>query len=524
MKKICLCLCLLALTGCADEGGAYYNGGPPYMESNAGARLPDEGNQGDQYEDVGTNAYVMTSHDPFSTFAADVDTASYDIFVRDVEDSMLPVPTSVRLEEYVNSFDYDYAAPALDDEVPFAINLEAAQHPLRPGIAQVRVGIQAATPPDFVQRPTNLVFLVDTSGSMRGDEKLPLVQEVMRHGLSQLRDNDRVAIVSYAGDTQVRLASTIVGEGRAQILQAINGLRSAGSTNGASGINLAYEQADAGFLEGGFNHVVLMTDGDFNVGITNTDDLVDLIEERRRTGVTLTALGFGRGNLNDAMMERISNSGNGIYSVITSQEHAQRYAEEDLLNTAHFVAQDMKLQVEFNPDLVLAYRLLGYENRAIADQDFRVDTVDAGEVGAGHRVTALYEVVLVNQTIPAPEGAPTIEDGEPVEGEREIAADELIQVRVRWKDLGAAEEDPAYETAAGLSLEEVKDALDPTLSPDFLWASAIAGFAEILKDSPYGDTAHLDRIGEIVAAQSSRDDDRARFARLFAQARALLAR
>jgi Ca-activated chloride channel family protein len=510
--------------GCASFGdeGAYYEdpsrSAPPPSGSfaDAGAAPPEEEPPpGDRYEDVGTNPFVRADHDPFSTFAADVDTASYDIFVREAQLGYLPQPASVRLEEYVNAFDYDYPAPEYGSEVPFAIDLVAATHPFRPEIAQLRVGIQAADPPELVQRPTNLVFLVDSSGSMRSEDKLPLVQQVIRSSLDTLRPTDTVSIVTYAGSTEVRLTPTRI-EDRARIEAVVDGLEAAGSTNGASGIGLAYEQAEAGFLEGGFNHVVLCTDGDFNVGITDTEALVELIEDKRETGITLTALGFGRGNLNDAMMERVSNAGNGVYSVIVSQDHAVRYGSEDILRTAHFVAQDMKIQVEFNPEHVVAYRLLGYENRAIDDEDFRNDVVDAGEVGAGHRVTALYEVVLAGQSIPAVEGAPPVTEGEPVDGAREIAAHELVQVRVRWKDLGATAEDPAHETSSSLTPDDVFAALDMSVDRDFLWASAMAALAEMLKQNAYGDPAHLDLVREIAEAQASRDADRAQLAELLA--------
>lgn len=515
-----------AFTGCAFEGGsAEWSDPGRYGGSDAGAAPGPWGappmdeaetptSEGDSYEAVGTNPFVHADHDPFSTFAADVDTASYDIFVRDAQRGTRPQPDSVRLEEYVNAFDYDYPAPAYDAVVPFLIDLRGAEHPFRPDIMQLRVGIQAATPPEFEQLPSNLVFLVDSSGSMQGADKLPLVQEVILSSLDQLTTADTVSIVTYAGSTEVRLAPTRVSD-RAAIERAVNGLSARGSTAGASGIHLAYEQAEAARIEGGFNHVVLMTDGDFNVGISDTEALVALIEEKRTTGITLTALGFGSGNLNDAMMERISNSGNGVYSVITSEEHAHRYGSEDILHTAHFVAQDMKLQVEFNPEHVLAYRLLGYENRGIADDDFRNDVVDAGEVGAGLRVTALYEVVLVGQSIPTPDGAPEVTSGEPIAGDRVIEPSELVRVRVRWKDRGASAEDPAHETWAALTPEELLTPLDPTADADFLWASSMAAFAEVLKENAFGDPAHLERIAEIIDGQRAADDDRGRFVTLF---------
>lgn len=501
--------------GCAFSAADELSVGTPPPSSYADSG---EARDGDSYEAVGTNPFVLAAHDPFSTFAADVDTASYDIFVRDALRGVLPLPASVRLEDYVNAFEYDYPAPRLDAEEPFSLHLKASAHPFRPEIAELRVAIQAALPPEHAKLPTNLVFLVDTSGSMSAEDKLPLVQRLILEALPQLSSEDTVSIVTYAGSTEVRLTPTNAIE-RDRIESVVRSLEAAGSTDGASGIHLAYEQAEAGFIEGGFNHVILCTDGDFNVGVTNTDELVELIEEKRRSGVTLTALGFGHGSLNDAMMERVSNAGNGVYSVIASERHAIRYAREDLLRTAHFVAQDMKIQLEVNPEYVHAYRLLGYENRVLAHEEFQDDAVDAGEVPAGYRVTALYELVLVGQSVPEAEGAPPIADGEPVEGERRIGADELVQVRVRWKELGAGEEDPARETSASLAPADVAAS---TEDPDFLWASAMAAFAEILKGSAYGDRAHLERIGEIVGSQAERDEERAELAELFAAIRHLL--
>jgi Ca-activated chloride channel family protein len=389
-------------------------------------------------------------------------------------------------------------------------------------LVHLRVGIQAAEPPEFVQLPSNIVFLVDTSGSMEASNKLPLVQHLLRETLNVLTGPDTVSIVTYAGSTAVRLRPTPTRE-RDAIVRAIDSLRASGGTAGGAGIQLAYEQARAGFIEGGFNHVILCTDGDFNIGISDTDALVALIEEERRSGVTLTALGFGSGNLNDAMMERVSNAGNGIYSVITSEAHATRYAADEMLRTVHHVAKDMKIQVEFNPEHVLAYRLLGYENRAIADMDFRVDTVDAGEVGAGHRVTALYELVLTGQEIPMAEGAPAPLAGERVEGAAEIDPADFVLVKVRWKDLGASEEDPAHETSATLTPEDIAG-MTGAADDDLMWAAAIASFAEILKESPYAEDADLDAIDAIVTPQGSRDEDRGRFVTLFGEARRLLGR
>jgi len=532
--KLALVLVAVPMVGCGmgDSEDLWGNGSPPSGGFDAGVLPPSElpGSEGqadgrddepgDRFEAVGTNPFVRADHDPFSTFGADVDTASYDVFARDVALGLLPAPASVRLEEYVNIFDYEYPAPEPDSEAPFAINLAASPHPLGRAHAQVRVGIQAQEAPEERKLPTSLTFLVDVSGSMSAEDKLPLAQQLIVASLDALEADDTVSIVSYASDTRVRLTPTPVRE-RAAIERAVEELSAAGSTAGSQGIQLAYQQAEAGFLAGGFNHVVLLTDGDFNIGISDSSELVELIRTKRNTGITLTALGFGRGNLNDQMMEAVSNAGNGIYSVITSVEHASRYARESLLSTVTLVAQDMKIQVEFNPDHVLAYRLLGYENRAIADNDFRNDVVDAGEVGAGHRVTALYEVVLVGGEIPLAEGAPELDTGEPVEGEREIDALDLVEVRVRWKRVGASETDEASEISASLEPVELAGA-EPEAEPDFLWASAVAGFAEILKESPFADEAELEVIRDIVATQSERGGEHTRFAELLEQAVAMM--
>ena len=501
---------LLAMVGCSDHGGsdAYESAryAPPRAHGEA-----DEAEPRGTFEAVGTNPYVLAESDPFSTFASDVDTASYDIFLREVEQyDVVPDPDSVRLEEWVNSFTYDYETPANGAEVPFAIDLEVGEHALGRDLAHLRVGIQAAAPPEFRKLPTNLVFLVDTSGSMSSEDKLPVVQELIEASLGSLEQNDTVSIVTYAGDTAVRLPPTQAFE-RDTILRVVEELTSGGGTNGSSGIHLAYEQAEAAFLEGGLNQVVLCTDGDFNIGITDREELVELIVEKRETGIHLTALGFGRGNLNDAMMERVSNAGNGFYSVITSSDHAREYATEDLLRTTEIVAKDLKIQLEMNPEHVVAYRLLGFENRAIADDDFIVDAVDAGEIGAGHRVTALYELVLAGQAIPTAEGAPEVDAGEESTLERTVAPEELVRVRVRWKDRDAAAEDPSHELLRSVLAET----LGGTVGADTEYAAAVAAFAEILKESPYANEADLEAIGAIFRAQAERDEDRARMLAAF---------
>jgi Ca-activated chloride channel family protein len=510
------------LAGCSGASpNASISGNSPASADQAAAPIDRSINDGDEFAAPGTNPFVMVDHDPLSTFAVDVDTASYDVFRRDVEDGILPDPASVRLEEYVNYFAYDYPVAEPDAELPFSISLAAAPSSLDAGLTLLRVGLQGKAPPAAEEkRPANLVFLVDTSGSMNESDRLPLAQQVLRQALDLLEPTDTVSIVSYAGDTSVRLAPTAVAD-RDRIVASISGLTSSGGTAGASGINLAYEQAQSAFIQAGINHVVLCTDGDFNVGISDTAALVSLIRDKRQTGITFTALGFGRGNLNDAMLEAISNAGNGFYGVISSESQAAEYVDERLLSTLSLIARDMKVQVEFNPELVAAYRLLGYENRAIADQDFRDDLVDAGEIGAGHRVTALYELVLGNGSVPSVQGAPDPTTGATYSGVREVASEDLVQVKIRYKHIDAGTTDAALELSESLAPSAVAEAIDGA-DLDLQWASAVAAFSEVLKRSPYGGSVDLDALGAIFEAQSARDDDRAEFYQLFLAARGML--
>lgn len=511
-------LLLVAVAGgCGVE--ALSSGGLSAANEYGGA-WNDPGENTERYSAVGTNPFVIAAHDPLSTFAADVDTASYDIVRRDIGLQMLPQPASVRLEEYVNVFSYDYPTPVADASTPFAITMAAAPNLVDSSTTILRVGIQGKVVPPGEKKQANIVFLVDTSGSMSSSTKLPLVKEVLKHTLEILDPTDRIAIVTYAGSTRVALESTVVAE-YDTIAARIDSFTAGGSTAGASGIDLAYQQALAGHIDGGINHVVLCTDGDFNVGRSRDGELVSLIEEKKRSGITLTVLGFGYGNLNDSMMEKLSNAGDGTYAVISSQTHAQKYVEHHLLSTVVQIAKDMKIQVEFNPAKVHAYRLLGYENRDVADTDFRDDNVDGGEVGSGHRVTALYELVLAGESIPEIEGAPEPDDGDAFTGTLEVDAEDLVLVKVRYKQPGALTLDPAMEVTGNLAPAAIA-ASHNEADDDLQWAIAIAAFAEILKQSPFGTTANLDTIAAIASDQANRDDDRFEFAQLFDTARALI--
>jgi len=512
--------------GGASDGLEYYQphygtGGASISPGSGGAsneEEPDALGGSNQFEPVGTNPFVVATHDPLSTFGADVDTASYDLFRSYARSQSLPPPDSVRLEDFVNAFPYDYPAPDPEAEVPFAIHLEAAPNMVGRETTVLRVGIQGKVVPPQEKRPANLVFLVDVSGSMAED--LDLVQSVLRGTTNLLEPDDTIAIVTYAGSAGTLLPATPVSQ-KELILEKIDALISGGSTNGAGGIHAAYAEAEGAFIEGGINHVLLCTDGDFNVGVSSTDALEELIVDKRESGVTLTVLGFGFGNVNDAMMERIAGSGNGIYGYIGSDADAAEYVSERMLQTLVHIAKDMKIQVEFNPEHVFAYRLLGYENRAIADEDFRDDIVDAGEIGSGHRVTALYELVFAADSLPTNEAAPDLDDGAAYEGAVEVSASDLVLVKVRYKQPGASAEDPASEVAATLTPSAVHDALDHSGS-DLQWSVAVATFAEMLKQSPYADPAALPALQLVVDAQATRDDERAEFATLLTLTRGLI--
>jgi Ca-activated chloride channel homolog len=495
----------LALTGCSVMAGSDsgWSGGftsynpPPPTASPASDLTP-----GDTSERA-TSPFVITESDPLSTFAADVDTASYDIFRRSLLIQSAPDPATVRAEEYINYFHYDYPTPEPGASVPFAVQLSASAHITSAKTKILRVGIQGAVAD--AERAANLVFLVDVSGSMAAANKLPLVQRVLREALNVLGPSDHVAIVSYAGRTRVVLAATEVRE-RARIAAAIDGLSADGGTNGGSGILLAYQQADTAFIEGGINHVILCTDGDFNLGVTSEELLVRLIEEKRKSGVTLTALGVGERN-NDAMMERVSNAGNGIYSVLYNEDQAIAYTHRRLLSTMRHIAKDLKIQVEFNPAHVYAYRLIGYEDRAILDEQFRDDRVDAGEVGSGHQVTALFELALAQEDLPTgsvPRNAGQADST----AQSELDDQDLVRVRLRWKEPGASETDAAEEALFSLERAALLDDV-AQLDPDAAWAIGVATLAEVFHESPYARQADLVAIGQRLSPLVGGSSERA---------------
>jgi Ca-activated chloride channel family protein len=433
------------------------------------------------YAHVKDNGFLRTAENPLSTFSIDVDTASYANVRRFLHQKQRPPADAVRIEELVNYFPYEYALPA--GNVPFAASLEVAGAPWMPDHRLVRIGLKGREISEAQRPPANLVFLIDVSGSMNKPNKLPLVKQSLRLLVNQLRADDRVAIAVYAGKSGLALPSTRARE-KATILEAIDELSPGGSTNGAMGIHLAYDIAKANFVAGGVNRVILATDGDFNVGTTSEGELVRLIGEKAASGVFLSVLGFGMGNLKDSTLERLADKGNGNYAYIDSLAEAKKTLVEQAGGTLVTIAKDVKIQVEFNPAQVQAYRLVGYENRLLAKEDFNNDKVDAGEIGAGHTVTALYEVVPVGAAMP--EDSPAVDGLKyqkttqgAVSGEQGGLSKELLTVKIRYKE-------PAGDVSTKLEFPLVDAGTRfADASGDFKFAAAVAGFGMTLRKSPH---------------------------------------
>ncbi len=455
--------------------------------------IPSDGRlDGDRFAPIEESRFKSTVEEPVTTFSIDVDTASYSKVRQAImEAGSLPNPNAVRIEELINYFDYKYAGP--EDDKPFAAQLAAMECPWQPRHKLVRVALQAKKIESKARPVSNLVFLLDVSGSMNEPNKLPLVKKSISMLVRQLGENDRVAIVVYAGAAGCVLPSTN-GIHQSQIMTALDNLQAGGSTNGAQGIELAYQIAAQNYIKGGVNRIVLCTDGDFNVGPSSDEELIQIVERNARENrVFLTCLGFGMGNYNDSMMEKITNKGNGTYGMIDTELEARKVMVEQINATLMTVAKDVKIQVEFNPNQVAGYRLIGYENRKLANQDFNDDKKDAGEIGAGHSVTALYEIVPVGSELPSPTpnedplryapAAPTSEAKavEPPADAPQIdpaLAKELLMVKVRYKK-------PEEDVSTKLEFPLTVDAYEKAIDADFRWASSIAMFGMKLRNSAY---------------------------------------
>jgi Ca-activated chloride channel family protein len=479
------------------------------------ARLAPEPNT-EAYDKIVDNPFHLTAAEPLSTFSIDVDTASYANVRRFLNQNTLPPRDAVRIEEMLNYFAYHDAPPSKTSEHPFAVHVEVAGCPWNAQHRMARIGI-AARPIDQAQRPaSNLVFLVDVSGSMHEPNKLPLVQWSLERLVEQLGENDQVAIVVYASASGLVLPPTSCLH-KAEIMSAIDRLRAGGSTNGGAGIQLAYDIATQQFIQKGTNRVILATDGDFNVGISNQEDLVRLIEAKAKSGVFLSVLGYGMGNIKDNNLEKLADKGNGHYAYIDSPREAYKVLVEEMGSTLVTVAKDVKIQVEFNPAKVGAFRLIGYENRIMAHQDFNDDTKDAGEIGAGHHVTALYEIVPTGQVGDLP-GIDPLKYTKPAAST--ASSNESFTVKLRYKrpDGDTSRLLDYGVTDPGRSFAEASD--------DLKLAAAVAGFGMLLRGSADKGSLTYSGVLEIAEATLSRDSSgyRQEFVAAVRKARALSGR
>lgn len=451
----------------------------------------------EEYSALEEPGFKSVANDPLSTFSADVDTASYSNIRRMIEEgySMDEIPAgAVRIEEMLNYFSYDYKLPKKDE--PFGVTTVIGDCPWNEDAKLLQIGLKTQEI-DFSEAPdSNLVFLLDVSGSMYTDDKLPLLQKSFSMLVEELGEKDTVSIVTYAGSDQIILEGES-GDNKEDIIRAINALEAGGSTNGADGIETAYELAEKYFIKGGNNRVILATDGDLNVGVSSESELDQLITEKKESGVYLSVLGFGTGNIKDNKMEILADHGNGNYAYIDSVGEAKKVLVEQMGATLVTVAKDVKLQVEFNPAYIKGYRLLGYENRALATQDFDDDKKDAGEIGAGHMVTALYEIVPVDSEQEIPETELKYQDGKNDTG---VKNGEWLNLKIRYKE---PQEDESLLKEYPVTQEDYMSGP----SEDFYFAAAVAEFGLMLRDSQYKGDASFENIRALLKNVDTDEDD-----------------
>lgn len=490
---------LLTLAGCSSGGAMdnavktaapgdyFYYAEEESLDSSVSAEGDYKGNMEqspevdfntEEYNSIKENSYMSSVTNPLSTFSIDVDTASYTNLRRMINGGWDISGDAIRIEEMINYFSYDYPQPQGDD--PFSVTTEISDCPWNDDVRLMKIGLKAEQLDLSERAPMNLVFLIDVSGSMHSEDKLPLVQKAFTMLTENLDSQDRISIVTYAGDDKVVLKGAD-GNEKKKIIDAINSLEAGGSTAGAKGINTAYKLAEKYFISGGNNRIILATDGDLNVGISSESDLTELVEEKRESGVFLSVLGFGTGNIKDNKMEALADNGNGNYSYIDSPMEAERVLVNEMGGTLFTVAKDVKIQVEFNPAYVKGYRLIGYENRAMAAEDFDDDTKDAGEIGAGHTVTALYEVVMNDSEMEF--SSSDLKYGE----NTGVENGEMVNVSIRYKE-------PDGDESKLLTFPVTEDRYSPEMSEDLTFAAAVAQFGLVLRDSEYKGTATCESI------------------------------
>ena len=444
----------------------------------------------EQYDGKEVSPVKLTVVEPVSTFSVDVDTGAYANARRFLTQGMMPPKDAVRTEEMINYFRYDYAKPK-DRSQPFTVTTDVAKSPWNQGSYLMRIGLRGYDIDSEERPPANLVFLMDVSGSMNSPDKLPLVKTALAGLAGELSPQDRVSIVVYAGAAGLVLEPT---NDTAKIRRALDSLSAGGSTAGGAGIELAYRVAEDNFIKGGVNRVILATDGDFNVGVSDTKALIELIENKRDSGITLTTLGFGQGNYNEAMMEQVANKGNGNYAYIDSALEAKKVLGEEMSSTLFTIAKDVKIQVEFNPAVIAQYRLVGYENRALREEDFDNDRVDAGDIGAGHQVTAIYEVVPVgSKGWIAPR---KYEDAPAAAAQAKLA--EAATIKLRYKL-------PTSDTSKLIEQVVASSAFKTAAAPqgDFAFAAAVAAYGQVLRGDELMQDFGFSDIGALAGGQDN---------------------
>lgn len=445
----------------------------------------------EEYKDVKENSFLSVKEHPLSTFSIDVDTASYSNIRRMILDGIAIPRDAVRIEEMINYFNYNYEAPK--DDVPFSIHTEASDCPWNKDAKLLLVGLQGKEI-DLSNRPSsNLVFLLDVSGSMNEPDKLPLMQRAFIMLSENLNENDRISIVTYAGHDSVALEGARGDETR-KITKAIESLEASGSTAGEAGIKKAYDLAKEYYIRGGNNRIILATDGDLNVGISSEGELTKLVEEKRESGVFLSVLGFGTGNLKDNKLEALADNGNGTYSYIDSILEAKKVLVEELGGTLYTIAKDVKIQIEFNPGKIKGYRLIGYENRILENRDFDDDKKDAGDIGAGHSVTALYEIIEATSEYEIPESNLKYSESTYTNSE------EWMNVKIRYKE---PDENESKLLTFPLDSSIYRSEMPENLS----FASSVAAFGMLLKDSEYKGSGSIDMVLELLSKYDDSYDE-----------------
>lgn len=446
----------------------------------------------ESYERINENKFLRPLDQPISTFSIDVDTASYANVRRFLKGGNLPPKDAVRIEELINYFSYNYPLPT--GEHPFSVSVDCAVSPWNKERALLRIGLKGKEVNLQNLGPANFVFLVDVSGSMNSAAKLPLVKDSLVQLVNSMSPKDRIAVVVYAGSAGLALPSTSVAE-KQKILDAVGKMEAGGSTHGSQGIQQAYEVAAANFIKGGVNRVILCTDGDFNVGATSPGDLTRLIQEKARSGVFLTVLGFGMGNLKDSTMEKLADLGNGNYAYIDDLAEARKVLVEEANSTFVAIAKDVKIQIEFNPAQIAGYRLIGYENRLLNKEDFNDDQKDAGDIGAGHTVTALYEIIPAGNSVPGPRVDPLrYQNSQLVNNSSELAT-----IKLRYKE-------PEGDTSKLMAYTIQDNVMDfQSALPEFKFATAVAGFGMLLRESDFREGVTWDNVRAIAAANLQED-------------------